>query len=117
MGAMKEIYTETQDLQSAARELPEDKFVEYTEQLGWKSSTEMDAIRRNFTDNCQSGLTMAYLMDPEATHPSTMALGQIVEGARVALGIDKELFYKRMLDSIAKSAYEMVNVGGEDSRE
>jgi hypothetical protein len=45
MGAMKAIYTDIQELQNAALG-DEDSFIQYIEETGWLSPTEIEILRK-----------------------------------------------------------------------
>lgn len=46
MGAMKAIYTDTQELQQAAESQDEDSFMLYVREMGWVSPTEQEIRQR-----------------------------------------------------------------------
>ena len=104
MGAMKEIYTETQDLQSAARELDEESFVEYTEAMGWVSSTEMDAYRRNLIEAIGKATAISFLADPTVAHPSTGAVGGLMKKVQEIFKIEKREVIEAMKKSVPEVA-------------
>ena len=46
MGAMKAIYTDTQELQEAAETKDEESFMMYVQEMGWVSPTEQEIRQR-----------------------------------------------------------------------
>lgn len=113
MGAMKEIYTETLDLRDAALELDAEAFNTYVEQMGWRSSTEMQAVRRTFAEKAAAGMTLLYLQDAGEPSAATVTAAKIMDAAVDALGIDRDTFMDQLKEDVFHNVILLKN-GGEE---